>query len=178
MITCFCVHMFWYSHTSLITCFDYRILLCLHALTRTCPVAYMPRCSYAQILLWLDVPMLTCFVDHMYLSSHAMMIECFHVYMLWWSHGHLTVCLRFHLPGHFNDYLLLFWNASMFDTYMHWYLHIWYPHTYAHTWMIKCQFAQRLKWTCSTMFVHSNALKIMLECWDDREIRGMYTWVL
>ena len=166
IFTHFSNHMLWLSYTPMSTCFDKNMSSCLYASMLICLDTFM------------DVPMLTCFVDHMYLNSHAMMIECFHVYMLWWSHGHLTVCLRFHLPGHFNDYLLLFWNASMFDTYMHWYLHIWYPHTYAHTWMIKCQLAQRLKWMCSTMFVHSNVLKIMLECWDDQEIRGMYTWVL
>ena len=57
--------------------------------------------------------MLTWFVDHMHLISHAMMIECFHVYILWWSHAQLPVCLWAHMLGRFDDYLLLFWNASM-----------------------------------------------------------------
>ena len=178
MITYFYVYMFWYSHTSIIKCIDNHMLLFLHALTRTCPFAYMRWCSYAWTLLWLDAPMLTCFIDHMYLSSHAMMITFFHVYMLWWSHAHLHVWLRAHMLGCFDDYLLLFWNASMTDAYMHWYSHVWYLHTCSHTWIMKCLLARRLKWSCSRMFVRLNALTIVLECWDDWVIRSMCTLVL
>ena len=61
---------------------------------------------------------------------------------------------------------------------MHWYSHVWYPHTCAHTWMMKCLLAWRLKWSCSWTFLCSNALTIVLECWDDWEIGGMCAWVL
>ena len=44
--------------------------------------------------------------------------------------------------------------------------------------MMKCLLAWRLKWSCSSTFLCLNALTIVLECWDDREIRGMCTWML
>ena len=129
MITYFYVYMFWYSHTSMITCYDNHMLLCLHALTRTCPFAYMPWCSYAWTLLWLDAPMLTCFVDHMYLSSHFTMITCFHVYMLWWSHTHLLydfelICLDALMItySYFEmfQWLMLIWiDILMYDIHIH-----------------------------------------------------------
>ena len=89
MFTCFYVHMVWYSGTSMFPCFNDhtflcshrlndRILLRLHALTRTCPIAYMLSWSYARTLLWLDTPMLTCFVDiHLYdIHKHVHTLGC------------------------------------------------------------------------------------------------------
>ena len=149
------------------TCFDKNMSSCLYASMLICTDTFMIGCSYVNMLRWSHVFKFTCHDDRV--------LPCLHALMITWP---LDCMPSSSFARHFDDYLLLFWNASMFDAYMHWYLHVWYPHTYAHTWMIKCQLAQRLKWTCSTMFVHSNALKIMLECWDNREIRGMYTWVL
>ena len=110
MFTHFNVHLLWCSHTSMSTCFDYHILLSLYTLTITCPLGYMPWCSYARTLLWLYALMFTSFVDHLLLCSLSMMIKCFPVYMLWWSHAHFLVCLQAHMLGHFDDYLLLYWN--------------------------------------------------------------------
>ena len=113
MFVCFDVDMLWWLHTSTFTCFNYLMLLCLYGSTRTCPFSHMPWCPYARTLWWLDAPTLTCIVDHLHFNSHATMIECFHVYMLWWSLTHLPMCLRAYMHGHFDDYLLLFWNALM-----------------------------------------------------------------
>ena len=42
IFTYFYVHMLWCSYISMFTCFDDCMLLCLHALKRTCPLAYKP----------------------------------------------------------------------------------------------------------------------------------------
>ena len=101
--------------------------------------------------------MSTCFANRMptYLYAiillwlGALMITCSYVQRLWWLHAHL-----------------------------HWYSQVWYPHTSADTMIVKCLYSWRHKWSCYRMYVHSNSLTIVLECWGDYEIKGMCTWVL
>ena len=149
------------------TCFDYHILLSLHTLTITCPLGCMPWCSYARTLLWLYALMFTSFVDHLLLCSLAMMIECFPVYMLWWSHACYLVCLQAHMLGHFDDYLLLYWNDLIIACSHALIFTCLISTQCAHILMTKCLLGQRLKWSCNRMFVYSNALMIVLDCWGD-----------
>ena len=61
---------------------------------------------------------------------------------------------------------------------MHWYSHVWYPHTCAHTWMMKCLLARKLNWSCSRTLMHLNVLTIVLVGKSECEIGVMCTRVL
>ena len=65
MLTCFDFHMLLCSHALMFTHFDDCVLPCLHALTITCPLTCMPLFSYAWMLWWLLAYMFKCFDDCM-----------------------------------------------------------------------------------------------------------------
>ena len=118
--------------------------------------------------------MLTCLL--------ALMITHFYVHMFRWSyalksHAHLLVCLHAYTLGRFDDYLLLFSNNLMIACTHALISYAWYPCICAHTLMMKCLLARRLKWLCCRTFVQSNALMIVRGYWGDCEIWGMCTWV-
>ena len=127
-----------------------------------CSLALMFICSYVH-LLW---------------CSHASIFTRFDDRMLWWSHAHLPVCFHAHMLWCFDDYMFLCSNAFL----------IAYSHALIFTCLIsthmfthlddEMSIGFRFKWMCSWMFVRSNALTILLECWGHWEIRGMCTWVL
>ena len=106
---------------------------------------------------WRSASIFTCFDDHMPTCLYAFELICLDGLMITYSYFEILWWLHVHL---------------------HWYSLVWYPRTCAHTLMMKCLLAWRLKWSCSRTFLCLNALTIVLECWDDREIRGMCTWVL
>ena len=106
---------------------------------------------------WQSASIFTCFDDHMPTCLYAFELICLDALMITYSYFEMLRWLHVH---------------------MHWYSLVWYPHTCAHTLMMKCLLAWRLKWSCNSTFLCLNALTIVLECWDDREIRGMCTWVL
>ena len=149
-----------WSLACIFTCFVDNLFTSVFALMITCSLVYL--------LWWSHAPMFTCFDVWMLLCSHVSMIVCYYIYMLWWSHAHLLVCLRtlLHLDALMITcpYVQILW---WLPAHMHWYLHVWYPQTCAHTLMMKCLLARRLKWKCSRMFVRLNALMIVLECWGD-----------
>ena len=124
------------------TCFDARMLLCLHALTITYPYtcipprsyiwiwmlwwsyAHMPLCSH--ILTCLPAHMSTCFNDSMlpcshalmFTYSHAYMLWWFHAYMLWWSHAPMVTCIDIHTFDihthvHLDDYMSICLEAKV-----------------------------------------------------------------
>ena len=109
----------------------------------------MPQWQSGSMFTYFDDHMPTCLYAFELICLDALMITYSYFEMLRWSHAH-----------------------------MHWYSHIWYLHTCAHTWIMKCLLPRRLKRSCSRTCLCSNALTIVLECWDDWEIRGMCTWVL
>ena len=91
----------------------------------------------------------------------------------WWSHAPMLTCID--NPMVLCSYSLM---IACSHAHMHWYSHVWYPHTCAYTCIMICLYAWRLKWSYDWKFVRWNALMIMLKCWDDCAVRVMCTWVL
>ena len=113
------------------------MLTCLYALILICSNTFMIGCSYVNMLCWSHTFKFTCHNDRVLPYLHVLMITCplaymlssSYAWMLWWLHVH-----------------------------MHWYSLVWYPHTCAHTLMMKCLLAWRLKWSCSSTFLCLNVL--------------------
>ena len=133
--------------------------------------------------------MSTCFDDHMLLFYHALMFTCFYVNVFQWSYAPMSTCFDDHKPICLYVFMLICLDALMIThsyiemlwllhAHMHWYSHVWYPYTCAHSCVMKCLLARRLKWSCRRTFMPLNALTIVLECWGDWEIRSICTWLL
>ena len=108
------------------------------------------------MLRWQSTSIFKCFDDHMPTCLYAFELICLDTLMITYSY-----------------FEMLRWS----HVHMHWYSNVWYPHTCAHTWMMKCLLARRLKLSCSRTFLCLNALTIAFECWDDWEIWGMLRWL-
>ena len=143
-----CLHVFTSLITHLSKCFDNCMVLCSHVWLLTHSYVLMITCSHAHMPWWSHDPMLKCFDDHMLPYSHALMILYPHAYMIW---SLMLTCIDIH----------------MFDI-----------HTRVHTWIMIWIYAWMLKWTCNWMFVRTNALTIVLECWGDGVVRGLCTLML
>ena len=189
MITCFYVHTFWCSLASMSICFDGHTLLCSHALTIICSHIYMLYREHVHFPISLNAHMLKQCFDCMLLCSHALLVTCFYVYIPWWWNASMSTCFDDNMHTFLSAFKLICLDALMITyscieihwllhAYMHWYSHVCYPHTFAHSWMMKCLLVQRLKWSCRWTFVPLNALTIVLECWGDWEVRSICTWLL
>ena len=95
--------------------------------------ALLITCSYVYLLWWLFA--------HMFLCSCVLIFTCFYVHMLWWSYTsmftyfddgillclyalmrnvHLSICLNAHMLGHFYDWILPCYHASLITSiYVH-----------------------------------------------------------
>ena len=167
LITCSHVYLLWWSQTTIFICFNDHMLQCSHASMIKCFHVYMlwwshshmqvcfyPHCSYR--LQWSFVPMLTCLEAQMldcsrawmptYLNVHTLtcfndyMIPCSHALMITWSHAHMLPLSHALMIPCYHPYMLGWLHAPM-----HWYSHVWYPHTCAHTCMMICPYAWKLK---------------------------------
>ena len=122
--TYFYVHILcWWSYTSMFTCFDNRLLHCQHALKRSYSLSYMPKCSYAWTLFWLDSPMLSYFFeDHMFRWSYFPRL-------------HTLLLLKFQARSirRFHYYNVLYSNALIITFTSGIDIHSYDIHTYAHT---------------------------------------------
>ena len=128
---------------------------------------------HVKMLHWLRAFMFTCHNDGVLLYLHALMITCPLACMPTCLYAFEIICLDALMITYYYFEMLRWLHA-----HMHWYSHVWYPYTCTHTWMMKCLLARRLKWSCSSKFLCSNVLTIVLECSDGWEIRGMCTWML
>ena len=118
----------------------------------------------AKVIGWEEVCVLVCFNVHMVLCSYA----C--IFPLTYSQAHVP-CWSYATMPH-----VLMITCSY--AHIHWYSFVSYPYACAHTWLMIYLYAWRLKWSCNCTFLCLNALTIVLECWGNWEVRGMYTWVL
>ena len=73
------------SHASMLTCFNDRMLLCLHALMITRPLIFIPSSLT-----------LGRFADYLLLCSNAMMIACLHTLIF-------TCLISTHMCTQFDD---------------------------------------------------------------------------
>ena len=128
----FYVHILCWLYTFMFPCFDNCMLQCQHAFKRTYSLAYMPECSCAWTLLWLDDPMLTYFFDdHIFRWSHTPTPTCCNDYMPTCSLNSMVI--PFVVLIIICSYIQMLWQLL---SYKQRYLLVWYPHTYAHSWML------------------------------------------
>ena len=166
----------WWCYAPISTCFKYHMATCLCALMHICLESFIIIRSDAYMLLCSQV--LTCLACNMctwkivYSHAHSWMLTCLIAHML-----EMLTCLNAHMLSCFDDHILPSSHALLIicyyvaclkitclDAHIHWYSHIWFPHTSAHTWLMICLYSWRLKWSCSYTFVRLNALTIVLEC--------------
>ena len=107
--------------------------------------------------------MITCHNDRVLPCLHASIINCLlacmpsssYAWTFWWLPTLILKC--------FINRMLICIDIHMFDIHTHVHILGW--------WL-------GLKWLCSRKSVHSNALMIFLECWDDWEIKDKCISVL
>ena len=153
------------------TCLDDRMHPCLHTLIIKCPHACVLLCSQVLTCLachmckWKIVFshahswMLTCLIAHM-----LRMPTCLNAYILLGVLTLMITCCQAHMPCWSYATMLHVLMITCSYAHIHWYSHVSYPYTCAHTWLMICLYSWRLKWSCSYTFVRSNALTIVLEC--------------
>ena len=185
----------------MITCSHARMLLCSHVITclacDMCTWNIIFSHAYLWMLAWLftclDAYMLECFADHMLPCSHALLIICYyvacfednmHTYIDFHmfdihtrAHTWLMICLHVRHLKWSCSYTSNVLKMTCSHAHIHWFSHVWYPHT-CNTWLMICLQVRHLKWSCSCTFVCSNALTIMLECISNWAERGMCTFFL
>ena len=150
--------------------FDDHMLACTYALMHTC--SYMLGLS------------------HVYMEDRILLYSHLDAHLLDWSHAWMLTSLNAHTLTCFDNHMLAhmpFWSYATMPhvlmitcshAHIHWYSHVSYPYTCAHTWLMIYLYAWRLKWSCNCTFLCSNALTTMLECWGNWGVKGMCTWVL
>ena len=164
----------WWCYAPISTCFKYHMATCLCALMLICLESFMIICSDAYMLLFSQV--LTCLACIMctwkivFSHAHSWMLawlltcsRCSHAWMLTSYHALMITYSQAHMPCWSYATMLHVLKITCLDAHIHWYSHVWFPHTYAHTWLMICLYSWRLKWSCSYTFVCSNALTIVLE---------------
>ena len=112
--------------------------------------AWVLKCSYACMLSWSNACLFTCFFDNLLIFFFALMITHFYVHMSWCSHASMFTCfddpmLLDHMPTYLYAFMLECLDTLMIicsyfqmlwwlQAHVHWYIHVWYPHT----WIVKC----------------------------------------
>ena len=151
------------------TCFDARMVPCLHALTITYLYAYMPHahifgfgrfgdhmltCPYAHIFLHaclltcLHASMIVCSHTHMPRYPHVWMLTCSHALMITCSHAHMLWCSLTPMLTCFDDPMLICFDDRM-PPWSHALIFTRLISIHMYTWMIICQYAWRQKWLCN-----------------------------